>query len=262
MTNELESWIGEGRRLYQEEDPEHAQDAFNTWADAVGWWLTQVAPGTGISADWSALPVSNLTCGRHYLSDPTSWLDYKKAIQTRLSFLGKVSRQLVVESVAPSQEKASLSQNTSSGKVFIVHGHDSSRRDSVARFLHQLHLNPIVLHEQPNAGRTIIEKFIDHSNVGYAVVLFTPDDVGRLKNDPVDKEQPRARQNVILELGFFLGKLGRKNVCVLYEAGVDIPSDYRGVLFVELDSQAAWQMKLAKEMKAAGVPIDMNAVLS
>jgi len=154
MTNELESWIGEGRQLYQEEDPERAQEAFNTWVDTVGWWLTQVAPGTGISADWSALPVCNLSCGAHYLSDPTSWLDYKKAIQNRLSFLGKVSRQLLAEPVAPSKEGASLSQNVSSDKVFIVHGHDISKRDSVARFLHQLHLKPIVLHEQPNAGRT------------------------------------------------------------------------------------------------------------
>jgi predicted nucleotide-binding protein len=97
-------------------------------------------------------------------------------------------------------------------------------KESVARFLEKLDLRPIILHEQPNKGRTVIEKFEAHSDVGFAVVLLTPDDVGGLASSP-DKLSRRARQNVILELGYFIGKLGRAKVCALYKEGVEIPSD-------------------------------------
>ena len=94
-------------------------------------------------------------------------------------------------------------------KVFVVHGRDESARQTVARFLEKLDLEPVILHEQPSKGRTIIEKFEDHSDVGFVVVLLTPDDVGKRKDEKSDLK-PHARQNVILELGFFLGSLGRE----------------------------------------------------
>ena len=142
--------------------------------------------------------------------------------------------------------------------VFIVHGRNEAYRETVVRFLEKLKLNPIILHEQPNKGRTIIEKFVDYSNVSFAVVLLTGDDRGGLKDAAFDSQQLRVRQNVILELGFFLGKLGRERVCALYENGVEIPSDYDGVIFLPLDSGGAWRMALAREIKEAGLPIDMN----
>ena len=101
-----------------------------------------------------------------------------------------------------------------------------------ARFIEKLGLELIVLHEQPNKGRTIIEKFQDYSNVSYAVVLLTPDDRGGVASSKLEEQQPRARQNVIFELGYFIGKLSRKRVCALYIDGVEIPSDYSGVLFI------------------------------
>lgn len=113
--------------------------------------------------------------------------------------------------------------------------------------------------QQPNEGRTIIEKFEDHADVGFAIVLMTPDDVGALVKEK-DKLKPRARQNVIMELGFFLGKLGRKRVCALHK-DVEIPSDYKGVLYVPMDKQGGWQLKLATEIKAAGIEIDLNKVM-
>jgi predicted nucleotide-binding protein len=143
--------------------------------------------------------------------------------------------------------------------VFLVHGHDDAARETVARFIEKLGFNAIILHEQPNRGRTIIEKFEAHSAVGFAVVLLTPDDVGG--SAKTKDTQPRARQNVILELGFFCGALGRTRVCALHKGGVEIPSDFDGVVYVPLDDGGAWRLKLAREMKAAGLDVDMNKAL-
>ena len=138
------------------------------------------------------------------------------------------------------------------------HGRNILRLEEVARFLEKLKLKPIILREQPNKGRTIIEKFVDYSDVSFAVVLLTADDRGGTFDAPFDEQQPRGRQNVILELGFFLGSLGRARVCALYEDGVEIPSGYEGVAFVSLDNGGAWRMSLAREIKEAGLPVDMN----
>jgi predicted nucleotide-binding protein len=145
-----------------------------------------------------------------------------------------------------------------SRKAFLVHGHDERAIHETARFLEKLGVEVVILREQPNSGRTIIEKFVDYADVGFAVVLLTADDRGGPILDPPDRYKPRARQNVILELGFFLGRLARKRVCVLYEANVEIPSDYSGVLYLPFDANGAWKFSLAKEMKEAGLDIDMN----
>jgi predicted nucleotide-binding protein len=141
-------------------------------------------------------------------------------------------------------------------RVFVVHGQNMGIMETVARFLEtKLSLLVTVLHEQPNQGKTIIEKFEDHSDVAFAVVLLTADDKGGAKSQSPESQKPRARQNVIFELGFFLAKLGRGKVCALYEEGVEIPSDFAGVLYIPLDN---WQLRLARELKAAGLPVDLN----
>jgi predicted nucleotide-binding protein len=105
-----------------------------------------------------------------------------------------------------------------SKKVFIVHGHDNEVKERTARFLENIGLQPIILHEQPSSGRTIIEKFETYSgDIVFAVVLLTPDDIGGVANKP-DACGPRARQNVILELGYFIGRLGRSRVCALHNS--------------------------------------------
>lgn len=144
--------------------------------------------------------------------------------------------------------------------VFLVHGHDTSAKETVARYLEKLGLNVVILHEQPSEGRTIIEKFEAHSGVGYAVVLLTPDDVGAAAVSP-DVLTPRARQNVILELGYFTGKLGRSRICGLFKPGLELPSDMHGVLFIELDGQGGWRPKLAQELVRAGMKIELKALL-
>jgi predicted nucleotide-binding protein len=143
-------------------------------------------------------------------------------------------------------------------KVFLTHGHADAIRESVARFLEKLGLAVIILHEQPGKGRPIIEKFSDYADVSFAVVLLTADDRGGKLTAPKSKLRLRARQNVILELGFFLGRLGQDKVCSLYEDGVELPSNFRGVEYVPLDNLGAWKLKLAKELKAAGINVDLN----
>ncbi|VVD76766.1 hypothetical protein PEP31012_00883 [Pandoraea eparura] len=141
-------------------------------------------------------------------------------------------------------------------RVFIVHGRDGERKQSVARFIERLGFTAVILHEQANAGATVIEKLEAHANAGFAVILWTGDDVGRLKTESEDK--PRARQNVIFECGFFIGKLGRERVCTLVEPGVDVPSDLAGFGYVELDERDRWHLDLAKELRAAGYAVDLN----
>ena len=147
--------------------------------------------------------------------------------------------------------------SATSRSVFLVHGHNEEVKQAVARLLERLHLQPIILHEQADMNRTIIEKFEAHADVGFAVILMTGDDRGGLKAASADQYQPRARQNVVLEMGFFLGRLGRQRVCALYEPGVEMPSDYSGVLFKPLDL-GAWRWELAREIDAAGIPVDFN----
>ena len=146
-------------------------------------------------------------------------------------------------------------------KVFIVHGRDNEAKVSTARFLEKLALNAVILHEQPSSGRTIIEKFENYSeDVVFAVILLTPDDIGGINLEPHELK-PRARQNVILELGYFIGRLGRMNVCALHKGGIELPSDYQGVVYIEMDEHGAWKAKLVQELVQAKVPIDLSGLI-
>ena len=156
---------------------------------------------------------------------------------------------------------ATAREQQTTNEVFVVHGTDEGAKDAVARLLTKLDLEPVVLHEQPNQGRTIIEKFEEYAQVGFAVVLLTPDDEGGSRGQSTDP-QPRARQNVILELGFFLGKLGRRRTCALRKEDVEIPSDYDGVLYIPMDDQGAWELKLLRELKEGGFDVDANRLLA
>jgi predicted nucleotide-binding protein len=164
--------------------------------------------------------------------------------------------EIVPQSVSAKQEVA----KSVGSKVFIVHGHDEAAKEKVTRFLEKLDLEAVILHEQPDKGKTIIEKLETHSSdvdIGYAVVLLTPDDLGALAIEK-NKLSPRARQNVVFELGYFLAKLGRERVHALYQGEIELPSDYQGVIYTPLDPHEAWKAKLAKELKAVGFKIDLN----
>ncbi len=151
--------------------------------------------------------------------------------------------------------------SSDNSRVFVVHGHDEAAREKVARLLEQVGLSPIILHEQPNMSRTIIEKLEEHSNVGFAVVILTKDDLVAGEDAPGQEHSYRARQNVILELGRFMGLLGRERVCTLYQNGVELPSDFSGVLYTLLDADGAWRLKLLQELKVAGFDVDLNQLI-
>lgn len=189
---------------------------------------------------------------------------YRKGLDSAASLLESMIDEIQEyweedeESSRISDARVTVHKNTN--KVFVIHGQDKSVQETVARFLERLNLKPVILHEQPNEGRTIIEKFEDYADVTFAVVLLTPDDMGALKEQH-RALKPRARQNVVFEFGYFIGKLGRERVCALSKRDVERPSDCDGILYVPLDNEDGWKMKLLRELKAAGFSVDANQAL-
>ena len=154
-------------------------------------------------------------------------------------------------------DQPAIVSSINSRRIFVVHGHDEGARETVARFLMQLGFEPIILHEQANRGGTVMEKIETHGDVGFAVVLLTPDDEGCVKGGTPES---RARQNVLLELGYFLGRLGRDKVCALKRGTVEIPSDFAGVVWESMEGNS-WRQALGRELEAAGHEIDWNKVM-
>lgn len=147
-------------------------------------------------------------------------------------------------------------------KIFIVHGHANDIKEAVARFLEHLDLEVTILQEQPNQGRNILEKLIDYAKEStFAIVLMTADDRGGTVETTYENQRKRARQNVIFELGYFLAVLEKGHVCAIYEEGVETPSDYQGVLYTPLDNRNSWKLSLARELRSAGIDIDLNKAI-
>lgn len=205
------------------------------------------------------------------------WTDLRHGVEESIRRLQSVRAQLDLYEVVLDvddpkghvSEDGGMDATAAVRDIFVVHGHDEATKTAVARFLTQLTgREPVILHERADGGRTVIEKFEDHAEQAVAaVVLLTGDDVGGTRTgggaagtEP-GPQQPRARQNVVLELGFFLGRLGRANVVILYEPGVELPSDLAGVLYVELDAGGAWKSRVARELKNSGVNVDLHALL-
>jgi len=150
-----------------------------------------------------------------------------------------------------------------SNKVFIVHGHDETAKNELEIFLTEIGLEPVVLHRQADEGQTIIEKFEKHSDVGYAFIILTPDEMAYTADQADFSESERnielrARPNVIFEFGYFVGKLGRKRVCCLYTGSVNLPSDINGLLykpFTQSIEESGYG--IIKELKAAGYKLNV-----
>jgi predicted nucleotide-binding protein len=241
--------------IQSEEGLERAKALFRQWDDYNRTMLRRLFDTTEVADEYvgyggfvslASLPWQKEI--RFHRDDIQSKIDRLESITRKLNLYEQPSPPRLPE-LGPSLWR----------DIFVVHGHDEAGKQAVARFIDDLQHRAIILHEQASAGRTIIEKFEDHSDVAYAVVLLTPDDVCAPATEP-QQTQPRARQNVIFELGFFVGKLGRERVCVLYKKGVEIPSDYQGVIFVEMDDAEGWKLKVGKEMQEAGLSVDLNLI--
>ena len=183
-------------------------------------------------------------------------LPFDGLVEECTKMINEVQKQIGNAVDRPQIRRADLCSNN---EVFIVHGHDDAVRLRVEDFLNKIGLKPIVLFREPDEGNTIIEKFEKHSNVGFAIVLYTYCDDGKSKT--VNNYQKRARQNVVFEHGYMIAKLGRNRVCALRSGDIEIPSDYQGVLFKSMGSDDGWHLDLAKELKAAGYNIDLNKLI-
>lgn len=177
-----------------------------------------------------------------------------------INLIDTITEELLLFPTDRSKSNGSqIDNNIDCLKVFIVHGHDETAKNEVARFIEQLDLEAVILHEQANSGSTIIEKLEKHTDVGFAIVLYTACDVGGIKAEP-DNLKPRARQNVVFEHGLLIGKIGRKNVVALVKENIEIPGDISGMVYELMDSGKAWKFKLGLELKESGYDIDMNKI--
>lgn len=186
--------------------------------------------------------------------------NYSKALKSADTLLESMMEE-VEEYWSDSSHQPSNSQQTNeppqSKEVFVIHGKDENIKNEVKILLAEVGLEPVILAEQASKGLTIIEKFERHADVAFAVALLTPDDRGSESSET--EQMFRARQNVVFELGFFLGKLGRERVCALTKGTVEIPSDYSGVVYIDL-AQSDWKYELVRELRKAGLDADANKI--
>ncbi|MEE0544873.1 MAG: nucleotide-binding protein [Faecalibacterium sp.] len=160
--------------------------------------------------------------------------------------------ELKENDVTPDNE-ATQDNSISKSKVFVVHGHDEALKQEVARIVEKQGLEAIILSEQANQGKTIIEKIEENADVGAAICLFTKDDYGRAKDASEDKL--RARQNVVFEAGYFMGKLGRGNVIIVADKDLELPSDMQGVVYTDSKN---WKIEVLQGLDKIGYAVDFN----
>lgn len=182
--------------------------------------------------------------------------------QSHAYFIGALQSAIdLVDFGAEAEEQIPQGKVKHGNKVFVVHGHDDKLKQEVEIFLKEIGLEPIVLHRQPDKGQTVIEKIESNSDVGYAIILLTPDDIGYPSTEESKLEQDRqkyfrARQNVIFEFGYFIGKLGRSRVCCLYKENVELPTDIAGIVYKKVTkSIEEIGLSIIKDLKAVGYSV-------
>lgn len=166
----------------------------------------------------------------------------------------KIRRKEYKAKILASLKEIRRSNNYMENKpaIFIVHGHDNALKSEVARFLEKLDIEPVILHEQANRGKTIIEKLTSEiKRVNFGIVLYTADDT-------VESGAKRARQNVIFEHGFLVGCLGCDRVCVIMDENIEKPSDNDGIVYIKKEN---WKLDIANELKEAGFDVDKNKII-
>lgn len=246
------------RQVGSRDELDQLEREFNTW-DEFSEQLLRSRFSTGQVADEYRRIVYGLGSSGNPQREE-EWL--RRSFNEQLRKLGSINGalELYQSAVEDAEVPESAADSPQSRKVFIVHGHDGSTKLEVADFIQRITgERPVILHEQANYGsRTVIEKFeANASDAGFAVILLTGDDKGGAKG--ASALEPRARQNVVLEFGYFMGKLGRSRVVALYEEKVELPSDVNGILYMPLTGN--WKIDLARELKAANIEIDPSGLL-
>ena len=252
------------RQIDSDDELEIAGKEANNWSRYNIDLLIRLFDDLSLKDEYQNFHYSKLTFDEIDGMDAMGWgvpdldylvVEYKKDMVGSIKSLEGIRDRLELFSELDPPER------TFGDKIFIVHGHDETAKHKIARFISDLDLSATILDEQPSRGQTIIDKFEEHADeAGFAIVLLTADDVGASK-DRTDGLKPRARQNVIMELGYFLCGLGRDRVRILYEEGVELPSDIYGISYVPMDKRGAWKLDLAQEMASVGITVDMNKLL-
>ena len=229
---------------------EAAYEAFHTEYDKWNGFNTELLKRS-FTNDGGEYLESYKNCGQVLLYSDINKVDFlKNLIKEEIDELLTLESRLLLIPLAESEgNKKTEVVLRNMKKVFVVYGHDKLMKREVEAYLKdELKLDVIALDEQPNRGKTIIEKFEHYSkDAGYAVILMSPDDT--LEVDGLIYKQ--ARQNVALEFGYFMAMLGRSNVCAILKDNVEKPSDISGVL--HLPYKGNWKHELHRELKAAGV---------
>lgn len=241
-------------KVISEQELSLLQKDFNKWDDYNIELLKRFFSSNDLSDEYShSVPYVGGVVGSRTLQSKINSLKFN--ISERVDRIESIFERL---ELYPNNNTRESKVGFDRSKVFIVHGHDNESKLEVARFITKLSFEPIILHEQVSGSKTIIEKIESYSDVGFGIVIYTPCDVGSKQSDS-DNLQGRARQNVVFEHGYLIGKLGRSKVCPLVKGSVETPNDISGIVYTSMDT-SNWQVELAKELKAAGYDVDMNKV--
>lgn len=247
----LEAFAARGR--------DYGSERFNSWRRKLSGFLNASLPGEVSRLNSKFQHFSILARGFDETDAEYFWRNEGEAMISYIdSLILDVRNDEYDNHEAPAIQAEldnSRSEENRSNKVFIVHGHDNEAKEKTARFVEKLGFEAVILHEQASKSRTIIEKIEAYSDeTDFAIILYTPDDVGNVKTES-GQLNSRARQNVVFEHGFLMGKLGRENVVPLVSGKVELPNDISGIVYI---SDQDWQIDIAKEMSAVGYEIDFN----
>lgn len=272
--HESQNDFGDGMVLFGGEDlyyvPESELDdflnKFEGWKSYVYELLeAQFGSDCKYVYEWNTYVTTHVSKREPILKQLTR--NVNKALSLIESFLERINIYKRIGTKYTAQLKEEVAKKKC---VFIVHGHNEEMKQSVARVVGQMGLNPIILHEQPNGGKTIIEKFESNADsINFAIILLSGDDLAAsvcdlngVENEELRQRlEKRARQNVVFEMGYFVGKLGRNNVFFLLQDGVTKPGDLDGIVYTAYDAAHAWRFELVKELKTCGYDVDANKIL-
>ena len=250
----------EATRLFDSANPHSIESAqFATWQACISRFFDRY-PQFSIGYRDRLLSIAYATeyCGSDELESPRAADDFRQGMRMAIALLDSMIGECEAEeSQSAASEKSSPGISGERGRVFIVHGRDDAARLEVKMLLKEQGIEAIVLFEQANGGMTIIEKLEANFDVHAAIFLLTADDEGHLRSGGDLK--PRARQNVVFEAGMFIGRLGRGNVAFVVDSGIELPSDIKGIGYIE--HKDGWKLELLRELKAMGFEIDANKLI-